>query len=280
MKRILLPTDFSENAYNAIQYALELFKNEVCVFYLLHTYTPAIYQAEYVLHSPGQIGLGDIYQTNTMEQLQKLQQRIETETRNPKHSFVLRSAFNTLVEEILEAVEEDKIDLIVMGTQGATGAVEIILGTNTVYVLRRAKCPVIVVPSSYKYSKPKSILFPSDYEVNYKSESLKELQYIAEEYAATLNVLHITSPNGLSQNQLENKAKLKRILSAINGFFHDEPDQDIITAINNFQATTKINLLVMLKNKHTFFERLFFEPVIKKIALHVNIPFMVIPAID
>ena len=60
MKRIILPTDFSQNAYNAICYAIRLFKEVECTFYLVHTYTPAIYQAEYVLHSPGQIGLGDI----------------------------------------------------------------------------------------------------------------------------------------------------------------------------------------------------------------------------
>lgn len=280
MKKILLPTDFSDNAYNAVQYALLLFKNETCVFYILHSYTPAIYQAEYILHSPGQIGLGDIYQVNVMEQLQKLQHRIETDFKNPKHTFKLRAAFNTLVEEISETTAQDKIDLIVMGTQGATGATDIILGTNTVNVIRRTNCPVIAVPSSYKYSKPKSILFPADYEVSYKSKSLKELLDIVEEYAATLHVLHITSPNGFSKRQLENKAKLKRILSTINGFFHDEPDQDIITTINNFQSNTKINLLVMIKNKHTFLERLFIEPVIKKIAFHVNIPFMVIPAID
>jgi len=57
MKKIILPTDFSYNAYNAISYAMNLLKDEEATFYLLNTYTPAIYQTEYLLHSPGQIGL-------------------------------------------------------------------------------------------------------------------------------------------------------------------------------------------------------------------------------
>ena len=69
MKKILVPTDFSDNATNAIRYAVYLYKDVECTFYLLHTYSPAIYQAEYVLHSPGQIGLGDIYLENSLTQL-------------------------------------------------------------------------------------------------------------------------------------------------------------------------------------------------------------------
>ena len=59
MKKILLPTDFSDNAWNAIEYALKLFKDEVCTFYLLNTYTPAVYNIEYVLVNPAQFGLVD-----------------------------------------------------------------------------------------------------------------------------------------------------------------------------------------------------------------------------
>ncbi len=280
MKKILLPTDFSDNAYNAVQYALLLFKNETCVFYILHSYTPAIYQAEYILHSPGQIGLGDIYQVNVMEQLQKLQHRIETDFQNPKHTFKLRAAFNTLVEEISETTAEEKIDLIVMGTQGATGAMDIILGTNTVNVIRKTNCPVIAVPSDFKYLEPKAILFPTDYEVNYTSKHLKALINLVEEHDSTLHVLHITSPDGLSATQLDNKAKLLRMLGTVNRFFHDEADQDIISGINTFRSANKINVVVMIQNKHTFLERLFIEPIIKKIVFNLDIPLMVLPAIE
>ena len=88
MKTILLPTDYSENAWNAIAYALNLFKNETCTFYLLNTYTPAIYQTEYLLHSPGQIGLGDIYQSESINQLEELQKQLQIQL-IPKHKELM-----------------------------------------------------------------------------------------------------------------------------------------------------------------------------------------------
>jgi len=72
MKRILLPTDFSDNAYEAIAYAINMHKDVKCTFYLLNTYTPAIYRTEYLIGSPGQIGLGDVLQESSMSRLEKL----------------------------------------------------------------------------------------------------------------------------------------------------------------------------------------------------------------
>lgn len=280
MKRILLPTDFSDNALNAIRYTLQLFKAERCTFYLLNTYTPAVYQAEYILHSPGQIGLGDVYQANTMEDLAGLENRLITEFDNSGHSFVKLSAFNVLIEEIVETVEKENIDLIAMGTQGATGAKEIVLGTNTVHVIRRAPCPVLAIPAHFEYRAPTSILFPTDYEVHFQALHVKELIGIAKAHHAKTHVLHVVAPDGLTPLQQKNKMRLQQLVDVVESESHEVPDQEIIPAINTFMVATKSDLLVMIQNEHHFLERLFIEPIIKKIAFHVEIPFMIIPFQD
>jgi len=277
MKRIILPTDFSDNAYNAICYAINLFKEEECTFYLLHTYTPAIYQAEYVLHSPGQIGLGDIYQENSLSQLKDLKKQLIAEFNNKKHTFMVHSAFNTLVDEIMETSKNEKADMVIMGTQGATGAKEILIGTNTVHVIKNACCPVIAIPPNFKYETPKEILFPTDLEIDYQEEQLKVLESLAKQHISRIDVLHVSTGYDLSEKQLKNKTKLEGIFGRIAHLYHEMPNQEIITSINNFQQKNKVNLLVMVQNRHTFFERLFLEPVIKKLGFHVSIPFMVIP---
>ena len=190
MTRILLPTDFSENALTAIRYALTLYKDLKCTFFLLNSYMPPVYHTEYLMGSPAQIGLGDIVQQNSQDNLEALKNTLEKEFNNPLHTFITHSALNVLSSEITRTVEAEKIDIIVMGTQGASGAKEILLGTNTVHVIKNAKCPVLVIPSSFEYEAPEQIL---------------------------------------------------------------------------------------IQNKHTFFERLFIEPVIKKIGFHVTVPFLVIP---
>ena len=277
MKRIILPTDFSQNALNASRYALKLLEDQECTFYLMNTYTPAIYQSEYVLHSPGQIGLGDIYQSESQEQLEKLQKQLQKEFNNPKHTLITHSAFNILVDEVINMVENENADFIVMGTQGASGAKEIFLGTHTVHVIKKSKKPVLAIPAEYPFTVPASILFPTDYEIDYQEEELSALLEIANMAGAKIHVLHIASGFGLTDAQKKNKATLERMLAAGNSEFHDVPSQEIIEGINNFQKEHKVDLLAMVQNKHTFLERLFLEPIIKKIGFHVSIPFMVMP---
>lgn len=277
MKRILLPTDFSENAYNAIKYALRLFKEVEATFYLVNTYTPAIYQAEFVLHSPGQIDLGDVLQENSLSQLAELIEKLKNEFPNPKHIFVKHAGFNVLVDEVEQLIKAKKANLVVMGTQGATGAKEIFLGSNTVHVLKKATCPVIIIPSGFEYETPKEILFPTDYEIDYQKEQLQELLNIAKQHHCSIEVMHVSAGYDLKETQLSNKGKLAVLLAKTAHLFHELPTQGVIDAINNFQIKKRVNFLVMVRNKHTFLERLVIEPVIKKIGLHVTIPFMVIP---
>ncbi|MFX0557912.1 universal stress protein [Maribacter sp. CXY002] len=276
MKRILVPTDFSDNAYRAITYALNLFKEVKCTFYLMHTYTPPIYHTEYLIGSPGQIGLGDVMQETSLTQLEKLKVTLEKKFKNDKHTIMVHTAFNTLLGEITETVASEHIDLIVMGTKGATGAKEILLGTNTVHVIKKVNCPVLAVPPNFKYEAPKEILFPTDFEIDYQEENFQELLTLAKVHKSRINVMHVRAGYDLSEQQEKHKKQLEELLGNI-GLFHEMPDNGIIAAVNDFQLKTNINLLVMVQNKHTFLEKLFIEPIIKKIGFHLTVPFMVIP---
>ena len=229
------------------------------------------------MHSPGQIGLGDIYQSESINQLEELKKQLEKEFKNPKHTIIAHSAFNILVDEVSAMVASEEADLVIMGTQGATGAKEIFLGTHTVHVIKKATCPVIAIPADFDYEIPKKILFPTDYEVEYSEKQLAGLLNLSKIHNSSIEVIHISSGYDLTDLQLQNKAKLEKILEEIPHLFHDLPNQEIITGINNFQLKNKMNMLAMIQNKHTFLESLFIEPVIKKIGFHVSIPFMVIP---
>lgn len=276
MTRILLPTDFSTNAMNAIRYALTLYKDTKCTFYLLNSYMPPVYHTEYLMGSPAQIGLGDIVQQNSMSALEELKEQLVRDFNNPLHTFITHSALNVLSSEVTRTVQAEGIDIVIMGTQGATGAKEILLGTNTVHVIKNAQCPVMAIPSGFEYEIPEQVLFPTDYEVSLNEQDLSQLLHIVRIHGSLINVMHVLTGYDLNPMQKKHQKQLELVLQR-KALFHDVPSNEIITAINDFQLKQKINLLVMVKNKHTFFERLFIEPVIKKIGFHVNIPFMVIP---
>lgn len=278
MKKILLPTDFSENAWNAIKYALQLYKNEKCNFILLNTYTPILYQVEYMQSSEPQFQVMEAVKETSKTRLQNLVKKIEIEFPNPMHQFTTISAFNTLTGEINQLYDGNVMDLIIMGTKGASGVQVILFGSNTMHVLNHVKCPVIAIPSGFTFEKPHDLLFPSDYDLEFKDHHLKPLLEIAKLYNIRINIMHVHYGEGLSKKQEDNKQILEDKFKGIAHLFHSIKNQNIPDAIAEFQIKTRINLLVMINNKHSFFENLFFKSNIKHIGFHLNVPFMVVPS--
>ncbi|MBT8254748.1 MAG: universal stress protein [Flavobacteriaceae bacterium] len=278
MKRVLLPTDFSENAWNAIAYAVQLLEEEDCKFYILNTYTPVIYHLEYVLVNPAQFGIGDPIRENSERCLQAVKERAQNTFKNTKHSFECIAAFNTLIPEIKEIIDQKNIDLIVMGTTGATGAKEVLFGSNTVHVFKAVNCPVLAIPADFSYENPLEILFPTDFELAFKPKHTSLLADLAQHFHSRIHIMHVFKVDQLTEEQEKHKKDLKNLLSESTIMFNDLEEQSVAEAVSNFQLKWKINLLAMINNKHSFFDNLFFRSNISQIGFHLNVPFLVIPA--
>jgi nucleotide-binding universal stress UspA family protein len=278
MKNILLTTDFSENAWDAMSFAFQLFRNDICTFYVLHTYTPIIYNVEYVLGNPVAYELMDTASKTSTKGLETITQRIKKEFNNPKHIISKISSFNTLVEEIEALHQAHVMDLIVMGTKGATGAVKVLFGSNTVHVLNSAHCPVLAIPENFDFETPHDVLFPSDYNITFKAGQLKSILDIAEQHHSRVNILHVFNEDALTEKQEHNRKQLEEYFKHTSHLFHSVKNKNIPEAISEFQLKTRVNLLVMVNNKHSFFENIFFKNKINQIGFHLNIPFLVIPS--
>jgi nucleotide-binding universal stress UspA family protein len=278
MKRILLPTDFSKNAWNAISYAAQLFKNEPCTFYLLHTYTPIIYHTEFVMLNPNDIEISNIVRETAEKDMEETRKKLVETYPNSKHTVETIVSFNTLISEIKDQIEKLKINYIVMGTKGATGATEVLFGTNTVHVLNHIKCPLIAVSEKYQAESPENVLFSSDYYINFEEKHIQPIVDVVKPNKSKLNVLHVSHGYELSYKNLQNKNKLETLLGDANFKFHDISDDSLENAINKFIKEQHIDLLVLINNKKSFFENLFFRPFVNKMGLHLEIPLMVIPS--
>ena len=279
MKRIILPTDFSENAFNAIRYALRLFEKESCTFYLLNTFTPAAY---YVginnVNTYSALQLEEIASTNSKRGLDEVEKKIKETFNNPNHVFVKLAALNLLASEIRSLVDTHNIDLVVMGTKGATGAKEVFIGTQSMYAIKKVKCPVIAVPSDFQYAVPKEILFATDFKFNPKNRCLKLVKELSQNHAARVNILNAYYGQPLSEAQNKIKDFLDSYFESTAHIFHTAEGVDVVEAVDEFQVKHKINFLVMIHNKHSFFENLLFRPVINQLAFHTHVPFLVIPS--
>lgn len=280
MKNILLPTDFSENSWNAIKYAIQLFEDEMCTFHLFNAYTPVVYDLTYVLmRSPAQFGLRDPIRHASKESLNELKLQVLQEFgTNPNHEFETIARFETLVIGVKELIDERHIDLVIMGTKGATGAKEILFGSNTVQIFREIKCPIIAIPSDFEYVSPQNILFPTDLEVEFNAAQLQILKEIAVLQQAKVKAMHVSTGYNLTDGQEQNKVRLKSIFKPVGYEFHDFENMEIGQAIDKFQEAHTVDMLAMINNKHSFFENVFFKNTINQIGFHLSIPFLVIPS--
>lgn len=280
MKRILLPTDFSNNAYNAIVYTLKLMKDEVCEFYLLHTYTPPMVSAGSMLDSYSALTFQKIAEENAIKKLDALEQNIKADFPNINHTFTAVTSFNLLILEMKSIVEEFDIDFVVMGTQGATGAKEVFIGTQTMYAIKQMKIPVLAVPEKFPYEAPKEIIFPTDFKLDKNNKYLALLKQICTSHISRLHILNAYYGTPLTEEQLDTKAFIDAFFIENAHLFHIAEGMDVIDAITKFQISVKINFIVMIHNKHHFLENLLFKPVINQVVYHTNVPFLVIPSVE
>jgi len=276
MKKVILPTDFSANAENAMRYALQLFKGQPCVYYLLNTYMPTTHYEE---HYPWHTDIGDSIPRKSSYGLSRLADQLRRENEGQDYTFVPISALNTVVGEIKETLTKERVDFIVMGTQGVTAATDIIFGSNTTQVIKNVGCPVLAIPSGFKYRKPLNIVYPTDFKIAYSPQQMDPLLSLAGQFGSLIVVLHVISPAGLTEDQRNNRNLLEGVLQEIEHEVRSISGEHVPSVVSEYQENEDIDFLVMVQNKHTFFERLFTPATIKKIGLQIKVPFMVLPCL-
>jgi nucleotide-binding universal stress UspA family protein len=280
MKNILLPSDFSDNAWNATKYAIELFKDEACVFHLLNTYTPAIASSRFMATSlsGGQVGDGALIHSESG--LNKVLKKIEDTFDYPLHEFRATSSFSLLVDEIKEIVENEGIDLVVTGTKGASGLEEVFMGSNTVRIIKSVKnCPVLAIPQHFTYAKPSEIAFATDFNRFYSQTELQPMIDLANTFDATIRIVHVQYEiKALTEIQQFNLNMLRKYLDEVEHYLHTVSELNSVSkTLEIFAEELDIHLLAMLNYQHSYMERMTREPVIKRLAFHTQIPLLVIP---
>lgn len=273
---ILLPTDFSDNSWKAILYAINLYKNEPCNFYLLHTWT--------FINSGTRTYITTSYikelKKNSEKELAMLKEKAILESNNSEHTFKAIFTTNDFLDCIKEKVKKYTIDMIIMGTKGSSGVSKFLFGSNTVTLMNKIEnCPILAVPDECDFVTPKHIGFPTDYNRAYGDE-LKPLKKLSELYTSKIRVLHIGKAEDLSETQKNNLDQLKTYLEEYpHRFYWTDNDEKKQNAIDTFIRESNIDILTMVNYKHSFIENIVKEPIIKKIGFNPKIPFLVIPSL-
>ncbi|NKI27163.1 universal stress protein [Arenibacter sp. 6A1] len=276
-KRILLPTDFSRNSLNAIIYALEFFQDQKCHFYILNAYLVNGYSIDdFRVPVPGNKAHQTAHNAS-QENLQKVLEKLKLHQNVHNHTFHTISTNNSLSYGVKNIITKKDIDLVIMGTKGATGAKTIIYGTNTVAIMEEVtECPVMSIPEEFKFSRPKEIVFTTNYKASFKRRELLRLIEIAKIHHTPIRVLHIMEDLELSSLQQNNKELLEGVLESLEHSFHHLSPINIHKGIGAFIESRGSDMVAFLNKKHHYFKSIFTNPLVKEIGYHADIPVLVL----
>ncbi|MHA7843901.1 MAG: universal stress protein [Winogradskyella sp.] len=278
MKNVLLPTDFSENSWNAIKYAIHFFNTTECGFYLLH-----VSNLNNFIPQDDTLTLDTYYLENTYTKpiklkLRSFMKRISMLKPNKnKHKFFVLTETGFFIDSIRKIIKEKQIEVIVMGTKGASGLSEIILGTNTADVITKVKCTTLAVPENAEFVPPKEVAFPSDLNLTYNLDILQPLLDLVKHSKAFLRILHINKNKEHLEEELnQNITLLKDYFIGIKSSFHYLTNRKVENAVQCFVESRDIDLICMVAKNLNYFQQIFFHSRVEKISYHTDKPLLVL----
>ncbi|TAF66934.1 MAG: universal stress protein [Cytophagales bacterium] len=262
MKKILVPTDFSDNASAAMRYALQLNEKMSAEIIFMHALDPLMRtdlpKAEYekeVEHYKKEA------QNQLIAQIRAVFTQLGRAADAENAKFVVRSEDNA-IQDILQTATDLAIDLIIMGTVGATGLKKLLFGSNTTQIIRRATCPVLSVPANYDFQPIHKIGYASDL-----TQPLPELRSVlpfASLLGATIEVFHVypVYPQYVDVKTFDNEGVLQEWKKDLQydkinlHFVHTENDNDVDAGIELYRQSYKPDCMAMFRHDRNFFDTL------------------------
>lgn len=281
MKKILVPIDFSDNSKNALRVAAGIAQKSGATLEMLHVNLTTIYSApvpEFAAFNNLAID-NSVYEAEAAKALDRLKHDVFSTPSYAGVHVVTRikeGFFHTVVNQI---AKDDKVDLIVIGTKGASGLDEFLVGSNTEKIIRTAPCPVLSVPNGTTTFEPKVVLMPS----TLKDEQSSVFKYLAswdKLYNFHLKVLYLNNPAWqasddaaeVQKNAFAKAADLKNVDSLITNPAIYE-DNSILGAAEQNHA----DLIVMGTHQRKGLSHFFFGSITEDTVNHSHIPVLAVP---
>lgn len=278
-KNILIPTDFSGNAWNATIYATSLFRNTECTFYLLNAFQRYHLTTESLIEpDPGDENYERERETS-QRGLEELVDGLQTRQDHNNHHFKMISVYNTVTEAVKESVKKHDISLVVMGTRGETDDINFLYGSNAISVMEKVEnCPVLVVPdhSSLPEGILREVVFATNYKSPYYKKELDQLIEIAGSYKAAIRFLYVEDNDTFNKEQEKNKEELELFFEHLPYSFHTLKNKKAVAGIHAFIESRGSDLLVIYERKHGFFTEFFSKSLVKEIGEKPLIPTLVL----
>jgi nucleotide-binding universal stress UspA family protein len=269
MKTIIVPTDFSDNSENALTYACELNKKWNAKILLLHCYNVLITVSD----APEFLISAEEIRKTAVDGLRRIKSNYETNY--PGMLFETEAIMGMADDEIVNTAKKNNSELIVMGTHGASGLGEFLIGTNTATVTEKALCPVLAIPEKATFTGLKNIVFAADYG-NHNFSHMHYIIDLAKIFDAEIILLHITS--GKLEDNFEDLeiGRFKEQIIKESGYknisYRLLEDKDVFHGMNLYLDQFPPDLFAMSTHDRTLAQRIFSRSLTKRMAYHSHVP--------
>ncbi len=261
MKNILFPTDFSENAQVAWPFAVDIARKNNAHITVFNSYDLP-YSDRSISTS-----LLDVMKENAETNMNAF----EAMVKNTNVSYNVIVKMGNPIRMIKEMTKKNDIDLIVMGTKGASGIEEFLIGSNAASVIQSVDIPVLVVPPQSELKEIKTIVLASDLNLKGKALPLERLKTFASLFNANIEILHIQGENGPKAGSRD---FVESMLADAPHSYTIVREENVEEAILNHCEAKGANILSAITKRYNFFESLFHKSLTSKLAYHSSIPLL------
>lgn len=190
MKKILVPCDFSKPAINAFRFALDLATQTNATVHLIHVIElPVLYDTVMMPVLNFEAALLEELKEKTEKQFEKITNKYKAE----KVKIISSVEFGPTSKMILDYCKTHFIDFIAMGSHGANGLRELVIGSNAEKIVRRSPIPVFVI-KDYPGGVIKNIVFPNSLDTEYQEDLVMKVKELQDFFKAKLHIVFINTP--------------------------------------------------------------------------------------
>ncbi|WP_411894727.1 universal stress protein [Winogradskyella sp. A2] len=276
MKNILLLTDFSENSINAMEYALQLFSNELCEFYVLNVQDSLSYTSDDLIHSKPNESIYDTLIADNKSKLKALVAQLKLHSNERLHNFKSIVDYDVFIDSIKQLINKYQIGFVVMGTNGASNIKESLFGSNALKVLRNIDCNTLVIPDGFKYKKPKKLLLALDTDDYVDHITVREIIELMEKLNASIEIKRFVASEDNVNAKINTDKELLLELINENKFTYDViSDMTLSSILINSTKSKDTDVITLVGQFKGFFERLFGNSDKTQISKNLDCPLMI-----
>lgn len=280
MKRILVPTDFSEQAGFAMDLACQIARKTNSELVALHVLDhtglfdfSAGSSAYPLMGNPTGLDLDQQFMeslhSNAEEKCTQFLSKYEKEGVKITKKIKIGSAFHYITEEI----NEEKTNLVIMGSKGSSGFEEVLIGSNTEKVVRHAKCPVLTVKSKVNLDDVNDIVFATSFKEG-DPRVTDELKKLQEVFDAKLHLVRVNTPNSFETNrkimaQADSFIKENKISNYTLNIYSDKVEED---GIIFFAQDIKADLIALATHGRSGLSHLLSGSIAEDVVNHAKRP--------